>query len=134
MKKLTSYAEFSFYGNEESDEEIYRSIQQHLQLLFNARQGSLLHLPDYGLPDLSEVYQSLPYSISNLIHSVVRTIEKYEPRVTKVSVRPTRADMDNCIIQLEIHADLQQGCKIKFDSFFLTGGKAIVEVPNTDEF
>lgn len=127
LKAFMPPQEFSFFCKEELDEEIYLNIQQHLQLLFNARQGSLLHLPDYGLPDLSEVYQSLPYSINNLIYSVANTIEKYEPRVTKVSVRPRQSDRDSCIIQLEIHANLQQGPKIKFDSYFFSGNKAIVE-------
>ena len=38
-----------------SDEHLLHSIVGNLERLFNTRQGSLPHLPDYGLPDLATI-------------------------------------------------------------------------------
>ena len=37
------------------------SIMDHLNRLFNTREGSLPHLKDYGLPDISEIYRKMPH-------------------------------------------------------------------------
>ena len=38
------------------------NIREHLTCLLNSRCGSVSHLPDYGLPDLADIYRELPYS------------------------------------------------------------------------
>jgi type VI secretion system protein len=43
-----------------------KSIADHLWRMFNTRQGSLSHLPDYGLPDITEIYRKLPTSLKDL--------------------------------------------------------------------
>jgi len=63
------------------------SVRDHLALLLNTRQGMVGHLPDYGIPDLSEVYKSLPSSLEMLRQAIKATIDTYEPRLRKVSVK-----------------------------------------------
>jgi type VI secretion system protein len=70
------------------DEERQRlmSIKEHLASLFNTRRGSLNHLSDYGLPDISEIYDNMPESIGMLQRAIKETVETYEPRLTQVQV------------------------------------------------
>lgn len=65
---------------------LLQSIRDHLVLLLNTRQGSVPHLPDYGLPDLSIVYNSFPESIEFLRRSIEDAIKRYEPRLARVRV------------------------------------------------
>lgn len=104
-------------------EQIYRSISTHLMRLLNSRRGSLSHLPDYGIPDLAEIYQNLPYSINRLIQAMKQTIEKYEPRLVKVRVIQKPATNNDYLLHLEIHGQLFSGELMQFDSFFSFDGR-----------
>jgi type VI secretion system protein len=63
------------------------SIRNHLLRLLTTRQGTVMALPDYGLPDLND----LAYSKSELLAKSCRTISncisRYEPRLTNVIVQ-----------------------------------------------
>lgn len=103
------------------------SIQDHLTRLLNARQGALVHMPDYGLPDIAQMYQGLPYSLEDLAEAIKRTILKYEPRLQQVDVgyrTPARGD---CVLHVEINARLVTGGRVQFETFFLSGGYAEVK-------
>ncbi|CAN5255323.1 type VI secretion system baseplate subunit TssE [soil metagenome] len=104
------------------------SIQNHLVNLLNTRQGMLQHLPDYGLPDITAIYQGMPYSISYLLKTITAVIEKYEPRLHCVIVKHNQQHDKNCVLNLEIRAQLINGGNIQFATYFLSGGKAMVEL------
>jgi len=70
-----------------------QAVRDHLSLLLNTRQGTVGHLPDYGVPDLSEVYSSLPGSLEMLRRGIKTTIDKYEPRLRRVTVRLQETDL-----------------------------------------
>ncbi len=106
-----------------------RSVCTHLNQLLNARRGVLHHLKDYGLPDVEDIYEGLPYSQQTLSHEVKKVIEKYEPRVKNVLVQPIEINQDNCVIKLNIQAYLTSGISINLDTQFASGGKANVK-PN----
>jgi type VI secretion system protein len=63
------------------------SIRNHLKMLLNSRSGSVYFLPDYGLPDISEIYQNMPESLNRLARKIEKAIRKYEPRLKNVRVR-----------------------------------------------
>ncbi len=63
-----------------------RSIRNNLKMLLNARRGSLAHMPDYGLPDISIIYREFPDSIEMLRRAIADSINLYEPRLTGVEV------------------------------------------------
>lgn len=62
------------------------SIMDHLGRMFNTRQGSLSHMSDYGLPDVSEIYRKMPDGIEELQSAIKNAIERYEPRLINVRV------------------------------------------------
>jgi type VI secretion system protein len=69
-----------------------RSVVDHLGYLFNTRRGSLPHLPDYGLPDVAEVYRDMPDSAEPLRAAIREVVERYEPRLRRVRVEAARTD------------------------------------------
>lgn len=103
-----------------------QSVCNHLNELLNARRGVLKHLSDYGLPDVEDIYEGLPYSQHTLASEVKKLIEKYEPRVRYANVVPVEIKEDNCVIRLDIQAFLTNGQSIKLNTRFESGGKADV--------
>ncbi|SFC95772.1 type VI secretion system baseplate subunit TssE [Pseudoalteromonas denitrificans] len=103
------------------------SVCRHLNQLLNSRRGVLQHLNDYGLPDVEDMYEALPYSQHKLAKEVEKTIEKYEPRVRDVRVQPVDINQDNCVIKLNVRAYLASGYCIDFDTRFSSFGKAKIE-------
>ncbi|HDR46458.1 MAG TPA: type VI secretion system baseplate subunit TssE [Geoalkalibacter subterraneus] len=102
------------------------SVQTHLQRLFNTRRGSLVHLPDYGLPDIGAVYENLPYSVDDLARQVRLLIERYEPRLSAVRVRRLGPVGDDRRIHLEVAAALASVGDVRFRTVFESAGNAQV--------
>ncbi len=48
------------------------SVQQNVRRILNTRAGALKHLPDYGLPDLTNIYKALPASSQALKEQMER--------------------------------------------------------------
>ena len=105
-------------------ERLVKSVHSHLSRLLNSRQGCLKHLPDYGLPDVAEMYQGLPYSMPDLMQAIKKTIERYEPRLKHVTVNHAPIDDQDCVVHLQIKGQVGNGDQLKFDTYFLSGGKA----------
>ena len=106
---------------------LHKSIQNHLIFLLNTRQGSLQHLPNYGIPDLQHIYQGLPNSLNSFSRILSGIIEQYEPRLTQVIIQHKPVQQNNCIIYFEIRAQLKPGERIFFDTYFMSGGNALIE-------
>lgn len=80
----------------------FAAIRQFLTLLFNTRQGTLALMPDFGLPDLTETYRGYPDSLAGLALSMRKAIEKYEPRLSNVSVEVLSASESAFRAEFEI--------------------------------
>ncbi|MCU7843211.1 MAG: type VI secretion system baseplate subunit TssE [Candidatus Thiodiazotropha sp. (ex Monitilora ramsayi)] len=108
------------------DRVIVRSVQDHLSRLLNARQGVLSHLPDYGLPDITEVYADLPYTVGDLRIALEDCIKKYEPRIAHVEVVSLPDDRAKGVVILEIRATLLNGRKTRYTTYLKSEGDAKV--------
>ncbi len=106
-----------------------QSIKEHLATLLNTRRGSLPHLPDYGLPDSSQVSMKDRVAISKFGKDIEETVKKYEPRLIHVRVRPTEDEPEST-------ADFRLGFLLeariinestRFHAFFSSSGSADVE-------
>lgn len=106
--------------------DIIYSVMDHLTRLLNARQNSISHMPDYGLPDIAMLYQDLPYSQSELSDSIQKLILKYETRLDDVLVTNKSINNGECILQLEVVGKLINGKEVCFDTYFMSGGYASV--------
>lgn len=58
------------------------SIREHLQRIFNTRQGSVPIDPDFGVPDFTNLAGSFATGeTSQIIKNMTRMIARYEPRL-----------------------------------------------------
>lgn len=122
--KLANPVRYKSVEAEQQDE--LDSVCLHLNSLLNSRRGVLVHMSDYGLPDVEDIYEGLPYSQQTLAFEVKKLIEKYEPRVRSVNVLARDINQSDCIINLDIQAFLVSGLSLQFSTKFASGGKADV--------
>jgi len=103
------------------------SIIDNLNRLFNTRRNSLAHLPDYGLPDITQVYRDLPYSIDGLRAAIKEIIEKYEPRLRRVRVeKQEKEDAFDMRVSFIVSGELFKGQKVQFQTIFTSNDLAEV--------
>jgi type VI secretion system protein len=75
-------------GTRSSDREesVRDSVAAHLSKMLSTRAGSVLALPDYGMPDLNNMNLSVHDALSLARSEIQRFIAAYEPRLSEVSV------------------------------------------------
>lgn len=93
-------------------ENLSESIRENLVHLLNARQGMVTHLPDFGLPDVHQMFQSLPKSLEALGADIRDVILKYEPRLQNVDVRLRQRAQDTFRATFIITAEVREGSRI----------------------
>ena len=84
-----------------------RSIIENLTLVLQTRQRSVQHLPDFGLPDIMQIYIDSGYTFEPLRKHLQEVILKYEPRIDKVRVEEPRFEKENMRVFLRIHATIK---------------------------
>ena len=102
------------------------SILDNLTRLFNTRQESIAHLPDYGLPDISKVYRELPSSVDGLRKAIKAAVEKYEPRLRRVRVDHQEGETFSMRLTFILSAELIGGQKVQFQTTFTSNELAEV--------
>lgn len=102
------------------------SILDNLNRLFNTRRGSIAHLPDYGLPDITQIYRDLPYTIEGLRQAIKDAVEKYEPRLRRIKVEQQKGDSYAIRIAFLLSAELLKGQKVQFQTTFTSNELAEV--------
>lgn len=103
--------------------QLYLSIYSHLSRLLNTRCGSLVHMPDYGLPDMNQIYKDLPYSLQLLINAIHATISKYEPRLTHLLIQQDNSQSrSDGIIRLHLQGKIAKKYSVNFNTYFTAAG------------
>ena len=112
----------------EVDEQRHRilSILDNLSRLFNTRRGSIAHLPEYGLPDITAVYRDLPLSIDGLRRAIKETVTTFEPRLKRVRVEHQKTDPYGMRLTFLLSAELLSGEKVQFQTMFTSSELARV--------
>ncbi|WOZ78170.1 type VI secretion system baseplate subunit TssE [Kosakonia sacchari] len=70
--------------NEEN--QVILSVLDNMQRVLNCRAGTLAHLPDYGLPDMTKILEGMPGTAHVLMGTLSAVLLKYEPRLKKIAV------------------------------------------------
>ena len=83
------------------------SVAAHLGKMLSIRAGSVQTSPDYGLPDLNDMNQSLHEALSQSRLLIERFIRAYEPRLKDVRVRALPRDHDPLALAFAIEATLR---------------------------
>jgi len=111
---------------------LYESIRDHLVILLNTRRGAIPHLPEYGLPDLSDIYKGYPDSLHDLGAEIKRTVTQFEPRLLQVKIELESNSLSYFEANYAIIGYLQdedggrQG--VAFRTMISQGGKATVGI------
>lgn len=104
------------------------AIVEHLRVLLNTRQGESLTVPDFGVPEFSDLVHTFPAAINLLRQAITTTIIRFEPRLSHVVVRHLPDD-DPLVLKYEISAWLaasrERAC-LTFQTQVTPGGKVEV--------
>lgn len=66
--------------------QVILSVLDNMQRILNCRAGTLAHLPDYGLPDMTRVLQGMSGTAHELMGTLSAVLLKYEPRLKSINV------------------------------------------------
>lgn len=82
------------------------SVLDNLDQLLNERHGNTPIQEDYGIPSISDLIHNFPDATQLMRTSLKTTIEKYEPRLRRVSVKAVKNEDDPLALDFEITAEL----------------------------
>lgn len=81
--------------------QVILSVLDNMQRILNCRAGTLAHLPDYGLPDMTKILQGMPGTAHELMGILSAVLLKYEPRLKKLlSSCWSRTSPASCVMPL----------------------------------
>jgi type VI secretion system protein len=103
------------------------SVQQNIRHILNTRAGALKHLPDYGLPDLTNIYKALPASAHLLRQQMEATLLVYEPRIRSVEVEYIHNSDPGVLVSYEMTCHLKQAGLVRFGTYFEPPGRMRVQ-------
>ena len=106
-------------------DQLILSVMDNMQRIINCRAGTLAHLPDYGLPDLSVIHQGMTAGIHGLIHQIEETLRRYEPRLSQLRVELLPQPRPGHLNYL-IHAELPARGWIRFDGVLSPEGRIVL--------
>ncbi|MCA1177090.1 MULTISPECIES: type VI secretion system baseplate subunit TssE [Enterobacterales] len=106
-------------------EQVILSVLDNMQRILNSRAGSLAHLPDYGLPDMSVILQGLPATAHRLMAILRYTLLKYEPRLKEVQLTLMEQRTPGHL-RYTLEAELKQVGLVRFGTEFMPEGRVLV--------
>jgi type VI secretion system protein len=103
------------------------SVQANIRRIVNTRAGSLKHVPDFGLPDLTDVYRNLPASVHDLRAQMQATLLKFEPRIRSVDVEIDERPDPGLMVSFWMTCHLRKAGLVRFGTYFEPPGQMRVE-------
>ncbi|NML32725.1 type VI secretion system baseplate subunit TssE [Paraburkholderia antibiotica] len=103
------------------------SVQASIRRILNTRAGALKHVPDYGLPDLTEVYRNLPSSVNDLRNQMESTLLKFEPRLRSVGIEINDNPDPGLLASFTMVCHLKKAGLVRFGTYFESPGRMRVE-------
>jgi type VI secretion system protein len=110
------------------EKKLRQSIVENLKMVLQTRQGSVLHLPDFGIPDVLQEYFDSGNSLDPIKKKIRDTILKYEPRISEAKVLKSDFDPNNMRISLKIIATIKEapGKEMLLTEFSNTGWTKVI--------
>ncbi|XKM12785.1 type VI secretion system baseplate subunit TssE [Orbaceae bacterium ac157xtp] len=108
----------------DENEQTIISVMKNIERILNSRAGAITHIPDYGLPDMSMIFQALPSSAYVLMRAIQETLLKYEPRLARIEIKLDEKNKDTMVLAYELICHLKQGGLVKYGTHFKPDGKA----------
>jgi type VI secretion system protein len=83
MKRFWQFYRRPRSASGQRENQVILSVLDNMQRVLNCRAGTLAHLPDYGLPDMTKILQGMPGTAHELMGTLSAVLLKYEPRLKK---------------------------------------------------
>jgi type VI secretion system protein len=132
----------SLYGNftggldlhQVSEEnQVVLSVLDNMQRILNCRAGTLAHLPDYGLPDMTRILQGMPGTAHQLMTTLSEVLLKYEPRLKRIEVVMLEQSMPG-ELRYAIDAELKGVGLVRYGTEFMPEGRVLIRHLKQQQF
>lgn len=110
------------------DQKLSLSIVENLRMILTTRRGSILHLPDFGVSDILQIYVRSDNPIESLKQELKEVILKYEPRISEVIMETSEFDPKTLRASLKIIVKVKDSPnkEILLTEFSTTGWTKVV--------
>ena len=105
--------------------QVILSVLDNMQRILNCRAGTLAHLPDYGLPDMTKILQGMPGTAHQLISTLSLVLLKYEPRLNGIQVTMQEQESPGHL-RYSIDAELQDLGVVRYGTDFSPEGRVLI--------
>ena len=106
-------------------DQVILSVLDNMQRILNCRAGTLAHLPDYGLPDMTKILQGMPGTAHQLISTLSQVLLKYEPRLKDIKVTMQEQEMPGHL-RYSIDAELHDLGIVRYGTDFTPEGRVLI--------
>ncbi|MBG2637058.1 type VI secretion system baseplate subunit TssE [Klebsiella michiganensis] len=124
----------TLYGNFTGGIDLYQvseqnqtiiSVLDNMQRILNCRAGTLAHLPDYGLPDMTKILQGMPGTAHELMGALSAVLLKYKPRLKKIDVVLLEQTIPG-ELRYAIDAELRGIGLVRYGTAFMPEGRVLI--------
>lgn len=105
--------------------QVILSVLDNMQRILNCRAGTLAHLPDYGLPDMTKILQGMPGTAHELMGTLSAALLKYEPRLKKITVALLEQNAPG-ELRYAIDAELKGIGLVRYGTEFMPEGRVVL--------
>ncbi|PKA32056.1 type VI secretion system baseplate subunit TssE [Cedecea lapagei] len=107
------------------EDQVILSVLDNIQRIFNSRAGTISHLPDYGLPDMTKILQGMPGTAHELIDTLAGVLLKYEPRLQSLNITLLEQEVPG-ELRYAIDAELKGIGLVRYGTEFMPEGKVML--------
>ena len=105
--------------------QVILSVLDNMQRILNCRAGTLAHLPDYGMPDMTKILQGMPGTAHQLITTLSAVLLKYEPRLSRINV-VMQEQIQPGELRYAIDAELKGVGLVRYGTEFMPEGRVLI--------
>ncbi|MDE1463251.1 type VI secretion system baseplate subunit TssE [Spartinivicinus poritis] len=130
FERIQSAETKSHYTMAFDERKLHRSVLAHVQEMLNVREGSVMALPEYGMPDFNDLVSQFPDAISEIKKAIEEFLTEYEPRLSSIRVKHYDDPDNPLVLRFHIVADIQledQKTRITFETELAGTGHATVK-------
>jgi len=107
------------------ENQVILSVLDNMQRILSCRAGTLAHLPDYGLPDMTQILQGMPGTAHQLMGSLSSVLLKYEPRLKSIKVIMLEQTQPG-ELRYAIDAELKNIGLVRYGTEFMPEGRVLL--------
>ncbi|WP_312629000.1 type VI secretion system baseplate subunit TssE [Scandinavium sp.] len=107
------------------ESQVILSVLDNMQRILNCRAGTLAHIPDYGLPDMTTILQGLPGTAHKLMSTLSGVLLKYEPRLSSIEVVLLEQAVPG-ELRYAIDAELSGVGLVRYGTEFMPEGRVLI--------